>query len=67
MWNLRGYKHSPLVGVSRGESGAGIGAIFAVVRWGLDIGCTFNRNLQIFPPMVAQAIRWHLVVGSDGT
>lgn len=33
---------------------------------GLDIGRTFNRNLQVSLQWRAQVLRWHLVTGSDG-
>ena len=34
---------------------------------GLDLGRTFNRNLQASLEYRAQTIRWHLVDGQDGT
>jgi NTE family protein len=34
---------------------------------GLDVGRTFNRNLQASLQWRAQVIRWHLVTGSDNT
>jgi NTE family protein len=34
---------------------------------GLDVGRTFNRNLQVSLQWRAQVIRWHLVTGSDNT
>jgi NTE family protein len=33
---------------------------------GLDIGRTFNRNLQASIQWRAQVLRWHLVTGNDG-
>ncbi len=34
---------------------------------GIDVGRTFNRNLQASLQWRMQALRWHLVNGSDGT
>lgn len=34
---------------------------------GLDVGRTFNRNLQASLQWRAQILRWHLVTGNDGT
>ncbi len=34
---------------------------------GLDIGRTFNRNLEASLEWRAQVLRWHLVTGDDGT
>jgi NTE family protein len=34
---------------------------------GLDVGRTFNRNLQASLEWRAEVLRWHLVSGSDGT